>query len=73
MRAISRSTLRPRPNCAYKGHLAACDQTRRNDLDGRGNLSEESLAECVVCRCQRGRFASQAFTRAWSHPRGGTF
>jgi Fic family protein len=29
----------------YKGHLAACDQTRRNDLDGRGNLSEESLAE----------------------------
>jgi Fic family protein len=30
---------------AYKGHLAACDQIRRNDLDGRGNLSEESLAE----------------------------
>jgi Fic family protein len=30
---------------AYKGHLAACDLTRRNDLDGRGNLSEESLAE----------------------------
>jgi len=30
---------------AYKGHLAACDQRRRNDLDGRGNLSEESLAE----------------------------
>ncbi len=29
----------------YKGHLAACDQTRRNDLDGRGNLSEEALAE----------------------------
>jgi hypothetical protein len=29
----------------YKGHLAACDQTRRNDLDGRRNLSEESLAE----------------------------
>jgi Fic family protein len=29
---------------AYKGHLAACDQTRRNDLDGRGNLSEEALA-----------------------------
>jgi Fic family protein len=28
----------------YKGHLAACDQTRRNDLDGRGNLSEENLA-----------------------------
>jgi len=30
---------------AYKGHLAACDQTKRNDLDGRGNLSEEALAE----------------------------
>ncbi len=29
----------------YKAHLAACDQPRRNDLDGRGNLSEESLAE----------------------------
>lgn len=30
---------------AYKEHLAACDQTRRNDLDGRGHLSEENLAE----------------------------
>ncbi|PPC99386.1 MAG: cell filamentation protein Fic [Hyphomicrobium sp.] len=30
---------------AYKGHLAACDLPRRNDLDGRGNLSEETLAE----------------------------
>jgi Fic family protein len=29
---------------AYKGHLAACDAPRRNDLDGRGNLSEEALA-----------------------------
>lgn len=28
----------------YKTHLAACDQPRRNDLDGRGTLSEESLA-----------------------------
>jgi Fic family protein len=28
---------------AYKGHLAACDQGRRNDLDGRGPLSEEAL------------------------------
>jgi Fic family protein len=28
----------------YKGHLAACDLTRRNDLDGRGHLSEEELA-----------------------------
>jgi Fic family protein len=30
---------------AYKTHLANCDQKRRNDLDGRGNLSEEALAE----------------------------
>jgi Fic family protein len=30
---------------AYKSHLAACDQTRRNDLDGRGHLSEEALVE----------------------------
>ena len=29
----------------YKGRLAACDLPRRNDLDGRGNLSEENLAE----------------------------
>ena len=29
----------------YKEHLAACDPTKRNDLDGRGNLSEENLAE----------------------------
>jgi len=29
---------------AYKAHLAACDMTRRNDLDGRGNLSGEALA-----------------------------
>lgn len=28
---------------AYKGHLAACDLGRRNDLDGRGTLSEETL------------------------------
>lgn len=28
---------------AYKNALAACDQQRRNDLDGRGNLSEENL------------------------------
>jgi len=31
----------------YKGHLAACDLKRRNDLDGRGNLSEENLAKFV--------------------------
>jgi Fic family protein len=29
----------------YKRHLANCDNTRRSDLDGRGNLSEEALAE----------------------------
>ena len=28
----------------YKRHLAACDPPRRNDLDGRGALSEEALA-----------------------------
>jgi len=27
----------------YKEHLANCDSTRRNDLDGRGTLSEEAL------------------------------
>jgi Fic family protein len=27
----------------YKSHLANCDLPRRNDLDGRGNLSEEAL------------------------------
>jgi Fic family protein len=30
---------------AYKSHLAACDLGRRNDLDGRGTLSEEALAD----------------------------
>jgi len=30
---------------SYKQHLAACDLKRRNDLDGRGNLSEETLTE----------------------------
>ncbi len=29
----------------YKAHLVACDLQRRNDLDGRGSLSEENLAE----------------------------
>ena len=28
----------------YKGQLAACDRTRRNDLEGRGNLSDKALA-----------------------------
>jgi Fic family protein len=29
----------------YKGLLAQCDLPRRNDLDGRGHLSEEALVE----------------------------
>lgn len=29
---------------AYKAGLAACDEPRRGDLDGRGNLSQEMLA-----------------------------
>jgi Fic family protein len=29
----------------YKQHLIACDLGRRNDFDGRGNLSEETLSE----------------------------
>ena len=29
----------------YKNLLANCDRLRRNDLDGRGNLGEEALAE----------------------------
>lgn len=33
-----------RNESTYKGHLAACDQPRRNGLEGRGQLSEEALA-----------------------------
>jgi Fic family protein len=33
-----------RSESTYKGHLTACDLPRRNDLDGRGTLSEEALA-----------------------------
>lgn len=29
----------------YKQHLANCDLKKRNDLDGRGNLSQEALIE----------------------------
>lgn len=32
----------------YKQHLANCDLPRRNDLDGRGTLSEEALAEFMT-------------------------
>ncbi len=38
-RGLARNVL------SYKERLANCDLTRRNDLDGRGNLSEESLAD----------------------------
>lgn len=38
-RGLARSAAR------YKELLANCDLQRRNDLDGRGNLSEEALAE----------------------------
>lgn len=34
-----------RNESAYKSHLMACDLERRNDLDGRGHLSEETLAD----------------------------
>jgi len=45
MWSISRGLAR---NVAeYKEHLAHCDLPRRNDLDGRGNLSEEALAAFV--------------------------
>jgi len=30
---------------SYKGHLQACDEPRRGDRDGRGNLSEQALLE----------------------------
>lgn len=36
-----------RNEAQYKSHLAACDLTRRNDLDGRGHLSESALAKFV--------------------------
>jgi Fic family protein len=38
-RGLARSVTR------YKALLSNCDLQRRNDLDGRGNLSEEALAE----------------------------
>jgi Fic family protein len=33
---------------SYKEHLSNCDLPRRNDLDGRGNLSEEALTDFAV-------------------------
>ncbi|MGB8931372.1 MAG: Fic family protein [Anaeromyxobacteraceae bacterium] len=41
--SVARGLARSGP--AYKAHLAACDLPRRNDLDGRGTLSEEELAK----------------------------
>lgn len=40
--SISRGLARNETD--YKRHLASCDLQRRNDYDGRGNLSEEALA-----------------------------
>ena len=37
-----------RNESAYKSHLAACDQSRRNDLDGHGQLSEEALVAFTI-------------------------
>ncbi len=34
-----------RNESTYKNHLANCDLDRRNDLDGRGTLSEEALVD----------------------------
>ena len=34
-----------RSESAYKSRLSACDAVRRNDLDGRGPLSEEALVD----------------------------
>jgi Fic family protein len=31
----------------YKAHLSDCDSPRRNDLDGRGHLSEEALSKFI--------------------------
>jgi Fic family protein len=36
-----------RQESAYKDHLAACDDPRRGDRDGRGTLSETALASFV--------------------------
>ncbi len=37
-----------RNEAKYKSLLAHCDLPRRNDLDGRGNLSEEALAQFTI-------------------------
>ena len=40
---LSRGLARKRPE--YYAHLQAADEPRRNDLDGRGNLSDRALSE----------------------------
>ena len=40
---LSRGLARERP--AYYQHLSAADQNRRNDYDGRGNLSDRALSD----------------------------
>eukprot|EP01036_Dinobryon_divergens_P036044 gene36044-46836_t len=37
-----------RSSAEYKAHLAACDEPRRGDRDGRGTLSEVALAQFVA-------------------------
>ena len=41
--SIARGLARREP--LYKSHLQACDSTRRGDIDGRGNLSEQALVD----------------------------
>lgn len=41
--SIARGLARSEPD--YKEHLERCDELRHGDLDGRGNLSTESLAD----------------------------
>jgi Fic family protein len=43
---LSRGLARERQ--AYYNHLSEADQRRRNDLDGRGNLSDRGLSEFCV-------------------------
>ena len=47
---LSRGLARHRP--AYYAQLSSADQARRNDLDGRGNLSDRALGEFCVFMLQ---------------------
>ena len=44
--SVARGLARDETN--YKSHMNNCDLPRRNDLDGRGQLSEEALADFVT-------------------------